>query len=80
MNIGLTKNVPYVIHAVQENRIEAGWLMDELTKCIKCLHLKEFNVKSSVCDNHPINVSAYQKLLALYGKDEDGLRIYIEDK
>ena len=40
MIIGRTKNVPYVVHAVPENKIEAGWLMDELIKCIKCLHLK----------------------------------------
>ena len=37
MIVGLTKNVPYVIHAVPENKIEAGWLMDEIIKCIKCL-------------------------------------------
>ena len=79
MIIGLTNNVPYVIHAVPENKIEAGWLMDELMKCIKCLQLKGFNVKACVSDNHPTNVSAYRKLLDLYGKDEDGLRIYVED-
>ena len=76
----LTKNVPYVIHAVPENKIKACWLMDELVKCIQCFHLKGINVEACVCDNHPTNVSACQKLLALYGKDEDGLRIYIEDK
>ena len=80
MIVGLTKNVPYVIHAVPENKIEAGWLMDELIKCIKVLHLKGFSVKACVCDNHPTNVSAYRKLLALYGRNEDGLRIYIDDK
>ena len=25
--------------------IKAGWLMDELNKCVKCLHLKGFNIK-----------------------------------
>ena len=38
--VDLTKNVPYVIHAVSEDKIEAGWLMDVLIKCVKCLHLK----------------------------------------
>ena len=77
---GLTKNVSYVVHAVLETKIEAGWLMDELIKCIKCLHLKGLHVKLSVCDIHPNNVSAYRKLIALYEKDEEGLRIYIADK
>ena len=36
--IDLTKNFPYVIHAVPENKIEAGWLMGELFKWIKCLY------------------------------------------
>ena len=73
MIIGPTKNVPYVIHAVPENKIEDGWFMDELIKSIKCLHLKRFNVKACVCDNHPTNISTYRKLLALYEKDEDCL-------
>ena len=77
---GLTKNVSYVVYAVPEIKGEAWWLMDELIKCIKCLHLKGFNVKACFYDNHPTNVFAYRKLFALYGKDDDGLRIYIEDK
>ena len=80
MIIGLTKKVPYVIHAAPENKIEVDSLLDELIKCIKCFHLRGFNVKACVCDNHPTNVSADRKLLALYGKDEDDLRIYIGDK
>ena len=76
----LTKNFPYVNHTGPENKIEAIWLMDEIIRYIKCLHLKGFNVKTCVYDNHPTNLSAYRKLLVLYGNDEDGVRIFNEDK
>ena len=80
MIIGRTKNVTYVVHAVPEIEVEAGWLMGELIKCIKCLHLKRLNVKAYVCNNHPTNVSANRKLFALYEKDEDGIQFYIDYK
>lgn len=79
MIVGLTNNVPYVLHAVPENNIRADWLKEEILKCIQCLQSKGFKVRACVSDNHSTNVSAYQKLLEAYGKDEDDLRIYVED-
>ena len=80
MIIGRTKIVPNVNHVVLEKQIESGWLMDEKINCFKCLHSKGLNVKTCFCDNLPTSVSAFRKLLALYGKEEDSLRIYNEVK
>ena len=79
MIIGVTKSIPYVIHAVPENKIDARWLMEEILKCIHCLQSKGFKVRACVSDNHATNVSAYRKLLEAYGKDDDDLCIYVED-
>jgi hypothetical protein len=80
MIIGLTKSVPYVLHAIPENNLQADWLTDEILKCIQCLHSKGFKVRACVSDNHSTNVSAYKKLLTVYGKGEDNLRIFVDDK
>ena len=63
MIIDLTKNVLYVIHAVPENKIEASWLMGELNKCIKCLHLKGFNVKPELVTIIPLMSPPTKKFL-----------------
>ena len=68
-----TKSVAKVIH-----EMEACWLMDELIKRIRSLHMEGLHLKACVCDHQPTNVFAYRKLFALSRKYEKVLRFYIE--
>ena len=75
MIIALKSNVPYMIKTVPEQEIKGEWLKDEIVSCVTILREKGFNVRGIVCDDHASNVSAYKKLIDIYGIDEEDLAI-----
>lgn len=75
MIVGLKSNVPYMIKTVPEQEIKSEWLKDEIVNCITILQEKGFNVRGIVCDDHASNVSAYKKLINIYGSGVEDLAI-----
>ena len=63
MIVGLKESIPYVIKSSPETNIDANWLKTELLDSLKILSNCGFRVKAIVCDNHPVNVSSFKKLL-----------------
>ena len=80
MIIGLKSNLLYVIRSVPETNIKEEWLQGEILSCIDALQSNGFYVRGVVCDNHPSNVSAFGNISAKYGRGEDELRVWINDK
>ena len=60
------KNVPFVVKAVQESKIEGKWLFGQIIESIQSLHEIGFHVRAVISDNHPSNVSALNKLLKIW--------------
>ena len=80
MMAGLKRNVPYVVKALPEKKIEGEWVKNELLDCLKILQENSFNVRGVVCDDHSTNVSAYKILLAEHGQTPDDLFITLNGK
>ena len=86
MIVGLTKKIPFVLHASLANHTNSNWLIylyiyEEFLRCIDCLQSAGYNARACASDNHPSNVVAYQKLLLKYAMDSnDDLRICINGK
>ena len=53
--------------------------MEELWNCFNILHENGFRVRGVVCDNPYGNVSAYMKLLAHYGQNDEDLFINFKE-
>ena len=69
MIVGLRSNVPFVIKAVPEFRIEGSWLAEHITDSLKSLHDAGFQVRAVISDNHATNVAAFRELCSLHGMD-----------
>ena len=63
MIVGSKESIPYVIKSSPETNIDANWLKTELLDSLKIPSNCGFRVKAIVCDNHPVNVSSFKKLL-----------------
>ena len=80
MIIELKSNVSYVIRSVPETNIQGEQLQGEILSCIIALENIGFNVRGVICDKHPSNVSEFGNISANYGRGEDALRVWINDK
>ena len=80
MIVGLKSNVPYVIKAVPEKKVEGEWVKKELLDCLNVLQENGFNVRGTVCDNHSTNVLAYKSLLLEHGQNCDDLFIMLNGR
>ena len=58
--VGLTRNIPYVLHSIPKQNLINDWLKDSIWKSIEILQEIGFHVKGVVCDKHVSNVSAYR--------------------
>ena len=66
MIVGVRKNVPFVVKAVPESKIEGKWLSGQIIETIQSLHEISFHVRAVILDNHPSNVSALNKIFSKY--------------
>ena len=69
MIVGVQKNVPFVVKAVPESKIEGKWLSGQIIETIQSLHEIGFHVQAVISDNHPSNVSAFNILFSKYGSE-----------
>ena len=69
MIVGVRKNVPFVVKAVPESKIEGKWLSGQIIETIQSLHEIGFHVRAVISDNHPSNVSAFNELFSKYGSE-----------
>ena len=53
MIVGVRKNVPFVVKAVPESKIEGKWLSGQIVETIQSLHEIGFHVRAVISDNHP---------------------------
>ena len=67
MIVGLRKNIPFVVRAVPESKIEEKWLSQHINECLKSLHQVGFEVHAVISDNHATNVAAFRDLFSKYG-------------
>ena len=67
MIVDLKKNVPLVIKAVPETKIEGKWISINIEESIKSLHEVGFQVRAVISDNHPSNVAAFHDLSQKFG-------------
>ena len=67
MIVGLKKNIPMVIKAVPETKIEGKMVSFNIEDSIKSLHEVGFQVRSVISDNHPSNVAAFRDLSEKFG-------------
>ena len=67
MILGVRKNLPFVVKAVPESKIEGKWLSGQLIETIQSPHEIGFHVQAVNSDNHPSNVSAFNELFLKYG-------------
>ena len=61
MIVGVWKNVPFVVKAVPESKIEGKWLSGQTIETIQSLHEIGFHGRAVISDNHPSNVFAFNK-------------------
>ena len=66
MIVEVRKNVPFVVKAVPESKIERKWLSGQIMESIQPLHEIGFYVQAEISDNHPSNVSAFNELFSKY--------------
>ena len=66
MIVGVRKNVPFVVKAAPESKIEGKWLSCQIIETIRSLHEINFRVRTVILDNLPSNVSAFNKLFSKY--------------
>ena len=71
----IEKQLPYIINTVPETKIEREWIQNEILHCLQVLQDLGFKVRGVVYDGHSSNVSAFKKLLAIYGPSDDDLAI-----
>ena len=69
MIVGVRKNVPFVVKAVPEPKIEGKWLSGLKTKSIQSLHEIGFDWRTVISDNHFSNVSVFNELFSKYGSE-----------
>ena len=67
MIVGLRKNIPFVVKAVPETRIDGNWVSSNVEESIKSLHEVGFQVRAVITDNHPSNVAAFNDLRRKFG-------------
>ena len=67
MIVRVRKNVPFVVKAVPESKIGVKWLSGQITESVQSLHEIGFHVRAVILDNHPSNVSVFNKLFSKYG-------------
>ena len=67
MIVGVKKNVPLVIKAVPETKIEGKWISLNIEDSIKSLHEVGFQVRAVISDNHPSNYAAFYDLSQKFG-------------
>ena len=78
---GLKSNIPYVIHSVPEIKISGELIEKEAMYCIETLQEIGFKVRGICCDNHPSNVSAYDRMaMSTGGNSGRDLKIYVNDE
>ena len=53
MIVGLKSSVPYVVKTLPEKKITGDWVKESLLSCLKMLQENGFNVRGTVCDDHP---------------------------
>ena len=80
MIVGLKENVPYVIKSLPETKISGELLQGEIINCIRSLQGINFKMREVVSDNHSSNVAAFRGLLEQYGRDNDPLKVWINDQ
>ena len=61
MIVGVWKNVPFVVKAVPESKIEGKWLSGQTIETIQSLHEIGFHGQAAISDNHPSNVFAFNE-------------------
>ena len=66
MIVGLKKSIPYVVKA----SITGDFVKGEIEESLNTLRSADFNIQALIADNHTTNVSAYSKLLSIYGSDK----------
>ena len=66
MIVGLRKNVPFVVKAVPESKIEGKWLSGQVVETIQSLHEIGFHVRAVISNNHLNNVSAFNELFSKF--------------
>jgi len=66
MIVGLRKNIPFVVKAVPESKVEGHWLSNQIDECLESLHETGFQVRAVITDNHPCNVAAFADLCSKY--------------
>lgn len=79
MVVGLKENIPFVVKAVPETKIEGAWLKEELLSTITMLQERRFRIRGTVCDNHSTNALAYKILLKDHEKSPDDLFIMLNN-
>ena len=67
MNVGLKKNIPMVIKAEPETKIEGKMVSFNIEDSIKSLHEVGFQVRAVISDNHSSNVAAFRDLSEKFG-------------
>jgi len=67
MIVGLRKNIPFVIKAVPESKIDGKWISSNIEESIKSLHEIGFQVRAVISDNHPSNIAAFRDLCQKFG-------------
>ena len=56
------ENIPYIIKAVSDVKIDSNWLKNEIIETLNLLLNSGFFVRAIVCDNQASNVSAFNNL------------------
>ena len=69
MIVGIRKNMPFVVKAAPESKIEGKWLSGQIRETIQPLHEISFRVRAVTSDNHPSNVSAFNELFSKHGSE-----------
>ena len=67
MIVDVKKNVPLVIKALPETKIEGKWISLNIEESIKSLHEVGFQVRAVISDNYPCNVAAFHDLSQKFG-------------
>ena len=73
MIVGLKESIPYVIKLSSETNSDANWLKTDLLDSHEIPSNCGFRVNDLVCDNHPSNLSSFQKLLVDVNQNPDEL-------
>ena len=78
MIVGLKNSIPYVIKSYLETKINADWLKEELIDRLGTIFKSGFNVKTIVCDNHPLILSSSKNMPQHFNQDRAELFIWYE--